>query len=290
MKTDNKKAITLALITVGFWSTIASAFKLSLRYFPPELMVFYSSLVSAGVVCCAAKFKRVSLFRIKPGQILFSAGAGFLNPFAYYLILIKAYDILPAQSAQAINYTWAVTLSIMSFIILKQKPIKRDYFAIFTCYFAVLIIAFQGKSPLEHNADLSGIALALISTVIWAFYWIINTKDSLEPEIRLFYNFLFGFVYSFFYILLFRDFSFSIPGFSGSLYIGIFEMGGGFLLWLYAMKLTDNASRISNLIYLSPVCSLFMIRFIVGEKILLSTITGLSLIIASIFIQNFRRN
>jgi drug/metabolite transporter (DMT)-like permease len=290
MKTDNKKAVILALLTVLSWSTIASAFKLSLQYFSPEIMVFYSSFISAFTVFIVSKVKKINLFKISFNQILFSAGAGFLNPFLYYIILIKAYDLLPAQSAQAINYTWAVTLSIMSFVFLGHKPLKRDYAAIFTCYFAVIIIAFEGKSPFSYQAEFFGVFLALSSTIIWAFYWIINTKDTLEPESRLFYNFLFGFIYSFLYIFLFKDFSFSLKGFAGSFYIGIFEMGGGFLLWLYAMKLTDNASRISNLIYLSPVLSLFMIRFIVKEKILLSTIFGLVLILASIFIQNFKRD
>ncbi|MDY0362946.1 MAG: DMT family transporter [Desulforegulaceae bacterium] len=289
MKTDNKKAIILALITIGSWSTIASAFKLTLKFFPPELMVFYSSGISSLGIFLIAKFKKIKIFNINSRQLLFSAVSGFLNPFLYYLILIKAYDILPAQSAQALNYTWAVTLSIMSFIILKHKPIKKDYFAIIFCYIGVLIIAFEGKSPFSHKIQANGVFLALSSTIIWAFYWIINTKDSLKPEIRLFYNFLAGFFYSIIYISIFKNFQFSIQGFYGSFYIGIFEMGAGFLLWLYAMKLTDNASRIGNLIYLSPVCSLFIIRFVVGEKILFSTIAGLFLIIVSIVIQNFRR-
>lgn len=289
METDNKKAIILALMTVAAWSTIASAFKLTLKFFTPEVMVFYSSAISCLALIIISKLKKIKIFRINMKQLLFSAVSGFLNPFLYYLILIKAYDILPAQSAQAINYTWAVTLSILSFIILKHKPLKKDYLAILFCYLGVLIIAFEGKSPFTNEIQIYGIILALSSTIIWAFYWIMNTKDKIKPEIRLFYNFLFGFAYSLIYITLWKKFQFSLHGFYGSFYIGIFEMGVGFLLWLYAMKLTDNASRIGNLIYLSPVCSLFMIRFLVGEKILFSTVAGLFLIIVSIIIQNFKR-
>ncbi len=31
---------------------------------------------------------------------------GLLNPVAYYLVLFKAYDLLPAHVAQPINYTY----------------------------------------------------------------------------------------------------------------------------------------------------------------------------------------
>ena len=32
---------------------------------------------------------------------------GLLNPCLYYLVLFKAYELLPAQQAQALNYSWA---------------------------------------------------------------------------------------------------------------------------------------------------------------------------------------
>jgi drug/metabolite transporter (DMT)-like permease len=47
-----------------------------------------------------------------PVKILFqSAITGALNPFGYYLILFKAYSLLPAQLAQPLNMIWPVTLS-----------------------------------------------------------------------------------------------------------------------------------------------------------------------------------
>ncbi|NWH06613.1 hypothetical protein [Desulfobacter latus] len=31
---------------------------------------------------------------------------GAINPFAYYLVLLQAYDLLPAQQAQPLNYSY----------------------------------------------------------------------------------------------------------------------------------------------------------------------------------------
>ena len=58
--------------------------------------------------------KRLYLLRRYSGAALVRAAAlGFLNPFLYYVVLFKAYDLLPAQEAQPLNYTWAITLAIL---------------------------------------------------------------------------------------------------------------------------------------------------------------------------------
>jgi drug/metabolite transporter (DMT)-like permease len=66
-------------------------------------------------------------------------------------------------------------------------------------------------------------------------------------------------------------------------------MGLAFALWLSALKLTRSASRISNLVFLSPFLSLFFIRTFVGETILPSTWTGLGFIVAGLAIQQVFR-
>jgi drug/metabolite transporter (DMT)-like permease len=55
-----------------------------------------------------------------------SAMMGFLNPFLYYLILFKAYDLLPAQEAQPLNYTWGLVLPLLSVPLLGQRIGSRD--------------------------------------------------------------------------------------------------------------------------------------------------------------------
>ncbi|NJK98814.1 MAG: EamA family transporter, partial [Bacteroidales bacterium] len=46
---------------------------------------------------------------------------GFLNPLLYYLVLFKAYSLLPAQIAQPLNYTWPLILVILSIIFLSKN-------------------------------------------------------------------------------------------------------------------------------------------------------------------------
>jgi len=74
-------------------------------------------------------------------------------------------------------------------------------------------------------------------------------------------------------------------GLAGSIYIGLFEMGITFVVWLEALRSTSYTARISNLVYLSPFLSLLLVSWLVGEKIMMYTLTGLAFIIGGILIQ-----
>ena len=286
--TRQTKALCYALCTVLLWSTVATAFKLSLRYLTPVELLLYSALVStfvlAGILVIQGKFGQV--FTGNKKDYLLSLLLGALNPFLYYLVLFKAYDLLPAQQAQPLNYTWAITLSLLAVPLLKQKIKWQQWLALLISYCGVVIISTEGHPLSLQFSSATGVALALVSTVLWALYWIFNTRDRRDPIVALFINFAFGLPLIFIYYLLTGPVR--VPqtaGLLGAVYVGLFEMGICFVLWLMALKLTDNTARISNLIFLSPFLSLIFIYLLVGEKILASTFIGLILIVAGLLCQ-----
>ncbi len=219
-------------------------------------------------------------------QWLGSAGLGFMNPFLYYVVLFSAYDLLPAQEAQPLNYTWAVTLSLLAVPLLGQKLRAADLAALLVSWAGVLVISTRGDLADLSFASPLGVGLALGSTVVWALYWIFNTRATRDPVAGLAANFICGTLYVLAATLLFSD-----PvvadwrALAGAAYVGVFEMGVTFVLWLTALRLTDSAARIGNLIFLSPFLSLFLIGTLVGETILPSTLAGLGLIVAGIALQ-----
>ena len=286
----NQKAQLLALIAVFIWSTIASAFKLSLRYLQVSELVFYSALTSLlflfFFLLLTNKLPLLySLSRKQYGNLLM---LGLLNPLIYYSILLNAYDQLPAQMAQSINYIWGIVLSLLAVPLLDHKLHGSDVFALFSGLLGVVIIATHGDfSSLNFHNPL-GVALALASTVILALYWIFATRQQLEPAIILFVAFLFATPLAFIVMLL--DVGLSMPnkyGLFGVIYIGIFEMGLTFLLWLQALKLTNNSSRIASLIFLSPLLSFVFINKFVGETIYSSTLIGFACILVGLMVQKY---
>ena len=211
---------------------------------------------------------------------------GLINPFLYYLVLFKAYDLLPAQEAQAINYTWALMLAFLSVFFLKQKLTLTDILAGIICYFGVLIISTKGEPFSLNFSNIDGVLLALLSTILWSMYWIINTKTKVDPLVGLFSNFLFSLPIILIYFLITQPLVLpDIKGILAACYVGFFEMGITFLFWLKAMQNAVSTSKIANLIFISPFISLIFIHFIVGEDIYVSTLFGLITIIFGLILQ-----
>ncbi|NIO42765.1 MAG: EamA family transporter, partial [Burkholderiales bacterium] len=92
------KAYAYGIATVLLWSTVASAFKLSLRHLDPLQLLLYANVVSiATLFAVLAVQKKVYLLtQYRRRDFLRCAMLGFLNPFLYYVVLFKAYDLLPA--------------------------------------------------------------------------------------------------------------------------------------------------------------------------------------------------
>ena len=288
---DQRKAYLYGILTVLLWSTVASAFKLSLRYMEPVQLLLYSSLASITVLGLILKARGTlgHILTYSARQYLLSLRQGFLLPFLYYIILFKAYDLLPAQIAQPLNYTWALTLTFLSIPMLKQKIHPREIMAGIICYIGVVIIVSRGQMLSLEAFDPVGVFLALASTIVWALSWITGTRDDRDPVESLLLAFLFGLPFIIAACLLTSSLRIEDPrGLLGAAYVGIFEMGITFVFWLSALKLSENTARVGNLIFLSPFISLFFIHFLVGEEILVSTYAGLVLIVAGLMVQGSR--
>jgi len=290
--TRQAKAYAYGASTVLLWSTVASAFKLALRGLDPAQLLFYASLTSLVLLGAVLAFRgrlRDAL-RLPKGELLRSAGLGFLSPFLYYLILFRAYDLLPAQVAQPLNYTWAIVLALLSVPLLRQRITARDIAASLVCYSGVVVISLAGGRGPQGPADPVGVALALASTVVWALYWIWHTRDRRDPVEALFASFLFGTPLTLAWCVLVSRLVPQEPAaLVAAVYVGVVEMGVAFVLWLSALRLSDNTSRIGNLIFVSPFLSLVFIRAVVGESIRSSTLVGLGLIVGGLLLQSLGR-
>lgn len=284
------QAYLLALLAVLFWSTIATAFKITLRHIGIELLLFYATLTSIVIVTAILLYRSrlKSAFSLSRNQVLHSAVLGFLNPFLYYLVLLKAYDLLRAQEAGTLNYIWPLVMTLLSIPILKQKISWKSVVAIFISFIGLMTISTRGRIMSLDFSDPFGVALAIGSAFIWGFYWIYNVKDNRDTLQKLLMNFLFGMAYITIYLAI-KGISFAPPekGLLGSVYLGTFELGITFVIWLNALSKSETTAKVSQLIYLSPFISLFFIQFVAGEKIITPTVIGLVLIITGIFLQQF---
>jgi drug/metabolite transporter (DMT)-like permease len=291
---SNQESLLFGLMAVGLWSTMATAFKWALLYTTPMQLITAAATVSwlffamrlavSGSLRSVMEVPRTIRWRC---LIL-----GLLNPGLYYWILFQAYDLLPAQDAMAINYTWGLTLPLIASLFSKIVPTRSEIGLALLSYLGILIIVTDGDlSAFEFTAPL-GVLLALLSTVIWGLSWVLNSRfvdtHQLNPEVTLFLNFTAATPILWLLTTL-SDGVIALTSASilSGLYVGLLEMGIAFVLWMNALRLTNNPIRVSSLIFLAPPLSLVLITTVLGEPISQSTLLGLVVILLGLAGQQF---
>ncbi len=289
--TSQGKAYVFAGIAIFFWSTVATAFKIALQHIDFVQLLFIATWTSFIFYLISAILRRKMTFIIHSSlkEYMSSALLGLVNPFIYYLILFKAYSLLPAQVAQPLNMIWPIVLVFLSIPLLRQKIAARSFMALFISFTGVYLVSSQGR-PFRFEIDEPlGIILAAGSSIIWSLYWILNVRDSRDEVSKLLLSFFFAAIYISILFPFITDLkSIDLTGALTGVYAGLFEMGVTFLLWLKALHLTTTTDKISNLVYLAPFFSLILIHIFVGESIYWTTVTGLGLIVGGILVEKIR--
>ncbi len=289
---NQKLAYTLAGFVILFWGTSATAFKIGLRYFNFLQLLFWASFFAMVIlfVVLLSQGRLKEVFKITRNQLEWSIFLGLLNPFLYYFVLFKAYDLLPAQVAQPLNYVWPIILVLLSVPVLGQKLKPSNIIALIISFLGVVFISSQGSFAVFSKSNPFGVALALSSSLIWALFWLFNVRNGVKDEVvKLFLNFTFATIFGLIAGLLTDGFwNISTNGMLASAYIGAFEMGITFVLWLKALNYAENTARLSNVIYLVPFVALIFIKLVLGETVYWTTIVGLVFIVGGIVYQQIK--
>jgi drug/metabolite transporter (DMT)-like permease len=148
----------------------------------------------------------------------------------------------------------------------------------------VIIISTKGNFRSLNLGSPLGVFLALASSIIWALFFILNVRDKRDEVCKLFFSFSFGFLFSFI-VFIFHFRPPVLEGILGAIYIGLFEMGITFAIWVRALKLSATTAQVNNLIYITPFLALVFLNLFTHEKILPSTLVGIVLIISGIIVQ-----
>lgn len=275
-----RRALVFALLSVALWSTVATGFKLGLRELAPVQLLLLGCVIALVFFAAARPFVSATL---TPRQHLIAAAMGLLNPLAYYLVLLEAYDRLPAQIAQPLNFTWAIALALLAIPVLRQRLSARGWAGVCVGYVGVVVLLTQGEFDGFGRFDPVGVALALSSSVLWAVYWLLTVRLGMHP-VPLMLN---GFAVATAGVAAICWATTGLPSLNVravgyGAWVGLVETGITFVLWQRALALTDNAGRIGQLIFLSPFLSLVLIANVLGEDIHPSAVIALAMIVAGL--------
>ena len=289
---DTSKSFVHVAIAVASWSTVASAFKIGLRHYSFYELLLVAALSALVILSVVISIQRKwnLLKTISRKEWLLFAFTGLLNPAGYYLILFKAYDLLPAQIAQSINYSWAIVLTLLLALFMRQRIPALKFLGMAISLSGVALISLGTGSFTGSGIQLSGtgLILAFLSAFVWATFWILNKKSGhIDNVFALFHSFLFGSLFLLFGLLFVDVQLVSFKGLMSGIYVGLFEMAIPFIFFGLALKKTNNPALINQLCYLSPFISLFIIQSVLGEPIYFTTIVGLLLIIGGILFNEY---
>ena len=172
---NNTTALISAGIVLLLWSSVATAFKIALRYLKPFELLFLSTLISflalTLIMLFTGRFSKLQFVSKKNRQNLLLAG--ILNPVIYYLLLFKAYDMLPAQFAQAVNFTWPLVLAVFA-MILKHERFHILRVIMLAISFSGALVVVLGGNAFPGGISLAGILIAFATTIFWVIYWLIT--------------------------------------------------------------------------------------------------------------------
>lgn len=283
--TDNTKSIMLAGTAVVSWATVATAFKIALQHLTVYNMLLVATVTTSVIYGIMMTIERKwEVIKKMPRRLLFETmGLGIVNPVIYYLVLFQAYDMLPAQVAQPVNYAWPIVLLVL-LAIFNHEPIPgRKYIGMAISVGGVVCISLGGGG-LEGGVSVAGVLMALLSAIFWAAYWMFNNRlrDKVDTTVSLFLGFFTGSLVLLFAGCIIGIHVDSMAGLLSGIYIGCFEMGIPFLTFGMALRLTKNPALVNQMCYLSPFLSLFLIAIVLGEKIAPTTYAGLALIVGGL--------
>jgi len=288
--TQDNKAIVYAAIAVLSWSTVASAFKIALRYLSSfELLLVASCtafLIFLFTLLARNKWKGVK--NLSASQWRWFALLGLLNPVTYYLVLFRAYDLLPAQVAQPVNYSWPILLLILLSLFAGQSIPKIKYVGMLLSLGGVVLISAGTGLSDKLEFSVTGFLLAFLSAFLWAGYWMVsNKRKEVDAIIALTVTFFFGSAYLLIASLWMEPVVLPIQALLSGMYVGAFEIGIPFVCFGMAIQLTSNATLVNQMCYLSPFLSLFLIHLVLGEQVVWTTYAGLLLIVVGIVFNQY---
>lgn len=286
---SDRLALACGLGAVGLWSTMATAFKWALEFSSPIQLIAIAVTVSWLFFAARLVYqgKISQLKTISGGTLRRCFALGCINPVLFYGVLFTAYDLLPAQDAMAINYTWGLTLPFIAACFSRVLPSFTEASLALLSYVGILIIVTDGNLTSFEFDNVTGVALAVGSTVLWGLSWVLNKliveRANVDAELALLLNFTTA--VPILWVTL--SITGSLPSLNsgtvlGGIYIGLFEMGVAFVLWMKAMQLTDTPIRVSSLIFLAPPLSLVFIATVLGESVATSTLVGLVFILVGL--------
>jgi len=285
---NEKLSYIYVSLAVFLWASTAAVGKLVLENLNNLQVLFYASLfASIGLFLIVLFQKKLHLIKkYKTIDYCHFALMGFVGVFLYYIFLYAGLMYAPVQEAFIVNYTWPIWVVIFAIFILKEKFNIKKLIGILLGFIGVYVVATNGDLTNFNIANIKGDLFALAGAITYGLFSVYGKKYNYDKIVSMMFYYLFTFFFISITTIIFSE----IPQITlfetiGLVWLGVFCNGLAFISWFLALKHGDTA-KMSNIVFLTPFLSLVYIYFLLDEKILISSVIGLVLIVLGIIVQS----
>ncbi|GGG13443.1 DMT family transporter [Paenibacillus abyssi] len=284
-KLTRPQTVLLIAFLVAVWGINWPLSKIALSYTPPVLFSGLRTLLGGFLLLFIAvpRYKRLH-FKETWGIYLISA---LFNVVLYYGLQTIGLNYLPAGLFSAIVFLQPVMVGLFSWMWLGEAMYGLKILGLIVGFSGVGIISIGG---LSGHISIAGILLALGSALTWALGTVYVKKKgpSVDPiwlvSLQLTAGGLFMTAAGS-SMESWSDINWTLPFVLCLLFISVFVIAIG---WLVFYKLIDSgeASKVASFTFLIPLVAILIGTLFLNEPFTFSLLTGLVLILVSIYFVN----
>ncbi|KLT65535.1 DMT family transporter [Pedobacter sp. BMA] len=202
---------------------------------------------------------------------------------------------IPSGLTSLINATSPLMVFLGCVFLGIQKSSLKGFIGVFIGFLGIVFIFRDGINDLLEPNYRNGILSLVVAVSGWTIGTIYSKKHSGKPQyifLNLFYQFVFSAIVQFGLALIFSGnadvSSWKTSSIFAAVYLAIFGSVLGYFCYHYALKKV-SASEVSILTYFNTVIAIFLGWLILDEHVDMDLIVATVLIIAGVFITNYKK-
>jgi len=284
--TESTRGTLYALLAVAMFATLGTGFKIAVNrldsYSVVVWMGIYSSLTLLGVLLLEGRTAAIAT--TLRGRPLFFPLAGIIGLGVQQILCLKTYELIPASQAVILHYTYPLLMLLLSWLLFGEKSGWRSVLCVLLGFGGVCVLVAAGGS-LGDIGFSTGVLAALGTAFSFALFCVLIKHASFQITTGMFLFNLFGLLFLLALLPLYPMCWHPAPADMALLaYLGMLPTALAFVLWNRALRMIPTG-RSSNCALLVPIFSLLCIALVLKERISPLQITGMSIVLGSIFLN-----
>lgn len=276
------------MISVCLWGSSFIADKIALQTFSPLFLCLIRFMISSAVLLLIRLGKK-DFRRPDTEDMKKIAAAAFLGISVYYAIENIAVNMTSAADASVISAAYPLLTILTGIVFYHFRPSRNQIAGILMACIGVLILTVSSSS---ENSSLVGNLMMAFNGFLWAMYNYLTGRISRSCD-----NFSVTYLQiligtACFIPLLFLEHvsigPLTVSSVLAVVYLALCCSLAALLLYNYGLRNTDPATA-AALMNLIPVAGVVLSSLILKETITVRHILGGAIIIAGVFVSEYRR-